>query len=351
MLADSFAEHHPGERLHVLVTDDRDGAVDPAMEPFELCRPHELPLPRLELQRMEAIYDPKELVTSIKFWQIRALLETDGVVLFLDSDVVVFAPLTELASLCAEHGVVVTPHSVEPIPLDGKTPTELQIQRSGIYNTGFIGVGAGSGAFLDWISARARRDFTLDPHAGLWFDQRWFDYVPLFFGAHVSRDRTYNVAYWNLHERLLEEDGDRYVVDGRPLSFFHFSGFDPHRPDLLTRVASRIRPADGTPLQRLCQEYSRKLFARGYEDCIGLMYGLDRTGRVRWTDERRRLYRAALVAGERGVAQRPPEPDDDAFPRWLRREARAARLARVRQRVVNRLTKDRSDASPRTSWR
>ena len=42
VLADSFAEHHPGERLHVLVTDDRDGAVDPAMEPFELCRPHEL---------------------------------------------------------------------------------------------------------------------------------------------------------------------------------------------------------------------------------------------------------------------------------------------------------------------
>jgi hypothetical protein len=42
VLADSLTEHHPGERLHVLVTDDRDRAVDPAAEPFELCRPGEV---------------------------------------------------------------------------------------------------------------------------------------------------------------------------------------------------------------------------------------------------------------------------------------------------------------------
>jgi hypothetical protein len=349
VLADSLTEHHPGERLHVLVTDDRDRAVDPAAEPFELCRPGELPLSRLERERMEAIYDAKELVTSIKFWQIRALLATDDVVLFLDSDIEIFAPLTELGSLCAEHGVVVTPHCVEPIPLDGKTPTELQIQRSGIYNTGFIGVGSGCDGFLDWISERARRHFALEPAAGLWFDQRWFDYVPLFFGAHVSRDRTYNVAYWNLHERELEDTGGDFVVDGRRLAFFHFSGFDPHRPELLTRVASRVRPPPGSPLQRLCADYARKLLARGYDECIDLPYGLERTGGVRWTDERRRLYRAALVAGERGDGPMPPEPREDALPRWLRRATRGARLARLRQRLVNRLTKDRSDVSPRTS--
>src|SRR5205807_3009823 len=109
----------------------------------------------------------------------------------------------ELGVLSAAHGVVVTPHSVEPIPLDGETPTELQIQRSGVYNTGFIGVGRDGGGFLDWICERARRDFVLDRDAGIWFDQRWFDFVPLFFDGHIERGRAYNVAYWNLHEREL----------------------------------------------------------------------------------------------------------------------------------------------------
>src|SRR5512133_1916498 len=141
VLADSFALHHPGQRLHVLLTDDDERTVDSADEPFELCRPDQLPIAADEFDRMAAAYDAKELITAIKFWQIRHLLESDDVVLFLDSDLEVFAPLSEPTELCATHGVVVTPHSVEPIPLDGETPTELQIQRSGVYNTGFIGVG------------------------------------------------------------------------------------------------------------------------------------------------------------------------------------------------------------------
>jgi hypothetical protein len=299
VLADSFALHHPGAPLHVLVTDDVERSIDAANEPFDVCHPDELPIRSDEFERMATTYDAKELVTAIKFWQIRHLLETDDVVLFLDSDVEVFSPLSDLAHLCAKHGVVVTPHSVEPIPLDGETPTEFQIQHSGIYNTGFIGIGPGSSGFVSWISERASRDFVLDADAGLWFDQRWFDYAPLFFGAHIARERVYNVAYWNLHERTLAEADGGYVVDGEPLTFFHFSGFDPHQPELVTRVASRIRPEQGSALQLLCAEYARKLLARGYDEYIDVPYGFARTavaGRLR--TYARRLRRIALGAAE-----------------------------------------------------
>lgn len=354
VLADSFARHHPGQRLHVLVTDDIHRTVRAEEEPFDLCRPDELPLAPGEFDRLAAIYDPKELVTAVKFWQTRLLLESDGAVLFLDSDVEVFSELDELAALCVTHGVVVTPHSVEPIPLDGETPTEFQIQRSGVYNTGFIGVGASGSRFLDWVCERAERDFVLDRDAGLWFDQRWFDFVPLYFSAHISRERAYDVAYWNLHERTLREHENRFYVGDDPLVFFHFSGFDPHQGNLLTRVASRIRPEPGSALGRLCGEYAEKLLGHGYDECMEVPYGFARIGPLEWTEERRRAYRQALVAADRGQAPRPPEPGDETFPDWLREVAGSDRRARTKDAFVQRLArrilrKRASDSSPRIS--
>jgi hypothetical protein len=318
VLADSLAAQHPGGRLHVLVTDDVEHAVDARKEPFDVGRPEDLPLPRLEYARMAALYEPKDLVTAVKFWQIRQLLSTDAVVLFLDSDIELFAPLDGIAELCAAHGSVVTPHSVEPIPLDGETPTELQIQRSGVFNTGFIGVSSAADAFLEWMCARARRDCILDAEAGLWFDQRWFDFVPLFFDAHIARERGYNVAYWNLHEREVAWAGEGYLAGGEPLVFFHFSGFDPHQPQLLTRVATRIRPQPGTPLAQLTAAYAQKLLAHGFDECADVVYGYERIDdRRKWTPELRRVYRDELIAAERGLAPLPPEPGEDGFGQWL----------------------------------
>ena len=58
-------------------------------------------------------------------------------------------------------------------------------------------------------------------------DQRWVDFAPSFFDHFILKDPTYNVAYWNLHERDLEWTDGRYLVNGQPLTFFHFSGFVP----------------------------------------------------------------------------------------------------------------------------
>ena len=56
-------------------------------------------------------------------------------------------------------------------------------------------------------------------------------------GRHVVLgDPTYNVAYWNLDSRpLVRVDGAVHVQDAGPLHFFHFSGYEPERPWVLSK--------------------------------------------------------------------------------------------------------------------
>jgi hypothetical protein len=316
VLAESLSAHHGGERLAVLVTDDVDRELDAAKEPFTLLRTDDLSLPPDEITQLAVVYDAKELATAFKPWLLRRLLQDEPAAIFLDPDVQVFAPLDDLLESAVEHGVLLTPHSLTPIPFDGQTPTELHVQRSGIFNTGFLGVGRSAGAFLDWFAERLRLDSIIDYSKGLFVDQRWVDFVPAYFEHLIVRDPGCNVAYWNLHERTLEERGDGIIVNGRPLRFFHFSGFDPTRPELLTWVASRIRPEPGTVLARLCNGYAERLVEHGYRELAGEPYGLATADGVRLTRARRRLYRAALRQGEQGGAP-PPAPHEPGFGEWF----------------------------------
>ena len=51
--------------------------------------------------------------------------------------------------------------------------------------------------------------------------------MPGYFDTAVVRDPEYNVAWWNLSTRTVSWDGSGYLVNGRPLGFFHFSGYSP----------------------------------------------------------------------------------------------------------------------------
>jgi hypothetical protein len=316
VLGETFAAHHSGERIAVLVTDDVERRVDPEREPFVVVRPEELGLAAGDLARMAAIYDAKELATAFKPWLLRLLLEREPAALFIDPDVQVFAPIDDLVEAAAERAILLTPHSLTPIPFDGETPNELHVQRSGIFNTGFLGVGPGAEPFLDWLADRLRLDCVIDYSRGLFVDQRWIDFVPAYFEHLVVRDPGCNVAYWNLHERTLEERDERVFVNGEALRFFHFSGFHPDRPELLTSTASRIRPARDPVLARLCTVYAELLLTHGFRDAVGEPYGLAESNGVPLSRARRRLYRAALRLAEDG-GPRPPEPHEPEFAEWI----------------------------------
>nr|MBA2793551.1 glycosyltransferase family 4 protein [Thermoleophilaceae bacterium] len=301
VLARSVTEHRPRARCFTLVIDDPDGFIDGAREPFELVG-----IPALGIDgfdRMAAMYDVLELSTAVKPWLLRHLMADRGVerIVYLDPDIRLFDPLDEVDALLHEHPVVVTPHLSEPMPRDGAKPSERDILESGSYNLGFLGLAASPAVeqLLDWWSERLETDCIVAPAQALFVDQRWIDLAPgLIEGFHVLRDPGYNVAYWNLAGRTVRRTGQSFEVNGRPLRFFHFSGFDPRLPDRLSKHQNRILLERRVAVAELCESYAESLLREGYEEALEWPYSFARLpGGVPLDRALRRTCRDAVRAG------------------------------------------------------
>jgi glycosyltransferase involved in cell wall biosynthesis len=266
VLARSLAETNPGSRLWTLVIDDFDGYLDPENEPFELLTPGEVQCDPFIHMAMR--YSVLELSTAVQPWLLRHLMrKTGGPVTYLDPDIQVYGSLQELDELAERHRVVLIPHNSRPIPQDGRKPSQVDVMIAGIYNLGYVSLAPGKEVddLLDWWADRLRRDCRVDPVWGYFVDQRWFDLAPGFVAdLAIVRDPQYNLAYWNLHEHQLENGDGVYRVDGRPLAFFHYSGFDPEHPLVLSRHQNRIDVATHSVLERLLAEYAEGLMAEGH---------------------------------------------------------------------------------------
>lgn len=302
VLAESFKETNPDGHCAVLVVDDAEGFLDPEAEPFELLTIDQIGLP--DPERMAASYSVLELSTAVKPWLLRTLLDRPGAdsIAYLDPDIKVFASLDEIERRAQEHGVVLTPHFTEPLPRDDGKPSEEDILVAGTYNLGFIGMAAGktTGDLLDWWSERLEYHCIVDPERGRFVDQRWIDLAPgLWPGIDVLRDPGFNVAYWNLPTRRLEVSAEGgYRVNGSPLKFFHFSGFNPQRPEQLSKHQTRIDLTANPVLAQICQEYGEALLERGFEEATGWPYGWAKMANgITIDDSVRLLHREAVEEG------------------------------------------------------
>jgi glycosyltransferase involved in cell wall biosynthesis/SAM-dependent methyltransferase len=304
VLAKSFARAHPDGTCHVLCIDEFSGWIDAGREPFEILGLDEIGLP--DAERMAASYDVLELSTAVKPWLLRHLLERPDIeaITYLDPDIWVAAPLSEVDHLAREHGKVLTPHFTAPLPRDGLRPSEEDILIAGAYNLGFIALGAEeeSHELLDWWAERLEHHCVVDPGNGHFVDQRWIDLIPgIWSGVHVLREPTYNVAYWNLPARRLERRGEDYLVDGEPLRFFHFSGFDPFRPTELSRHQNRIDVADFPALRTLCASHAEALLAHGHREARSWPYQWESLPNgIRLDPPARRVHREAVESGRLG---------------------------------------------------
>lgn len=305
VLASSFARYHGGDRLVVVVTDGSFESAGP--EPFDIVGTVDLGLDERELRRRASIYDAGTLAKSLKPLLLRYLLEREEVALWLDADLEIFAPLDEAVERAGSHGVVLTPHALQP---------RASARVDGAFNGGFVAVGRTGLPFVEWWAERLRRDCVFDHARDLHNDQGWLTYVPCYFEHDVLRDPGYNVAYWNLDQRELAAVADGFEVDGRPLRFFHFSGFDPVYPGRLSiyERSQRERPvSERLAVERLCTGYARRLLAGGYEAFAGLGTSFDVAASGRAIDRRERLlYRALLLEAERSGGPEPPDPFDPA---------------------------------------
>jgi glycosyltransferase involved in cell wall biosynthesis len=316
VLAESLARTHDGLRLSVVLID---GDESTTLDFADVILPWQLPLGDPgEFRRMAAIYDVVELSTALKPWAFQYLFarqdESNGEpVLYLDPDIRVYAPLDDIGELAAQHGIVLNPHTTAPLPRDDRMPTERDLLRAGTYNLGFLGVGTSAGAFLDWWAERLRRDCINAVDEGLFVDQRWIDLVPSYFAHYVLRDPGSNVAYWNLPNRRVENGNGTYRVDGVPLRFFHFSGFDADTPQLLSKHQGdnpRVSLADQPALDALCADYAKQLKRHGHSRYAKIAYRYDHAANGMHLGRTiRRAYRRELVRQEsEGITPTLPDP-------------------------------------------
>jgi glycosyltransferase involved in cell wall biosynthesis/SAM-dependent methyltransferase len=302
VLAESFKAVHPDGTCNVLVIDDPSDYLDPATEPFELVTIDQIGLP--DAERMAASYDVMEFSTAVKPWLLRHLLDRPGVdtIAYLDPDIRIFNPIDEIERRARAHRVVLTPHFTKPLPRDDLKPSEEDILIAGTYNLGFIALGASETAdsLLEWWSERLEKHCINNPAQGHFVDQRWIDLAPgLWPGIDVVRDPSFNIAYWNLPTRELSYEGGEYRVEGNPLRFFHFSGFDPRRPRELSKHQTRVDVGADPALLKICGEYAEQLLSHGFEDSVDWPYGWDHMANgIKLDRAARQLYREAAEGGE-----------------------------------------------------
>jgi len=317
----SLRKFHPDIRFSALVFDAQPGAMH---EPFETFLLSDIGLPPGEEIRMPMLYNVTELATALKPWFFRHLFARErSELLYFDPDIEIFSPVDRLAELAAKHCIVITPHTTRPMSRDKVKPSETDILGAGAYNLGFLGLNPDSTPFLDWWSERLLREAIIDPVNMRFTDQRWMDFAPGYFDAYLLKDETCNVAYWNADSRPLVWNGDRYEVANQPLCFFHFSGFRPEDPHLLSlhqQTNPRTRLSEHPALARLCREYAEKLADADYARLHRLPYGLDTApGGLKITMPMRLAYRAALQTHEETGASIPPNAftEPEKFIAWL----------------------------------
>ena len=214
--------------------------------------------------QMAFYYNVMEFSTALKPSFIRLFLKEANVV-YLDPDIEVFSPLTEIEEQLQTHDLVVTPHISRPIPDDGKIPRLLDIIRLGQFNLGFLGVRSGpeQEKLMDWWQEVLIEGASASPQLGIFTDQSWAAILVSFARrTHILRSARYNLAYWNigLHSLTWDGVGVPQTEDG-PLGFYHYSGLDRDHVTTLSKHQTREKTAPGSPLFLLLTQYLNALDA------------------------------------------------------------------------------------------
>ena len=293
VLADSFHHHHPDCAFFVLFLDSAEGYLDPAKEDF-----YSVGLSQLEIPNLSGFlfkYNILEASTAVKPYLLAHLFQKHEIrkLVYLDPDILITGSLNPLSDLLGQYSIVVTPHITSPYK-DSALPGDLEILQAGTYNLGFIGLQNGpvTGHFLPWWQRKVYHHCLIGFEQGIFVDQKWIDLVPGFIeDVKILRDPGYNVAYWNLHERRVEVDGEVMSANGQPLYFFHFSGFDPSDMKTVSKHQNRFRMKDLGDTKTLFEKYRDLVLEKGWLETKDWPYSHNFfTNGVRIPDEARRYY-------------------------------------------------------------
>lgn len=226
-LLESVGEYHPEIRFIICIVDTVKKDSLPAGD-YEIVFAEDMKLSFFK--EMCIKYSTLELNSALKPYFAKFILDENPQIdklAYLDSDILLFHRFDIVFDALEEKSIIITPHSqstIEPrFVFDDR-----DFLRSGIYNAGFFAIRRDDNAisFLEWWKGKLRNQGFFDPRRGMFAEQLWMNLIPLYFdNVLVMLHKGCNVAYWNLHERIIiKKDENYFVNDNIPLIFFHFSG-------------------------------------------------------------------------------------------------------------------------------
>jgi len=261
ILCRSLRQHHPEAVIHVALADERPAWLDLAGEPFDsVLEIRDLGIP--DWRRWTFQHSIVELATAIKPFALRRLLDLPDcrTVLYFDPDIALFSRVDDILATLATANVALTPHQTAPEHnLEAILDNEVASLKHGIFNLGFIGVSNTDEArrFAAWWSERTRLLCRAEVENGLFTDQKWINFAPVFFdGVAIVKSPRHNVATWNLTTRRMAGDFESgFAVDGLPLGFYHFTGFDSGAHAIMAIKNATTSPA----VARLIEWYAHEI--------------------------------------------------------------------------------------------
>jgi glycosyltransferase involved in cell wall biosynthesis len=276
-LAESWNAVHPEFSFFVLLLDSPQGFFHPDAENFQTVLVSDLDIPNLEDFLFK--YTVLEASTAVKPYLLEYLFRKYSIrkLLYLDPDILVYQRLDVLRKALDEANLLLIPHLLSPLPDDGRTPNDHDILQAGTYNLGFLGIrnSIESKSLLRWWCSKLYHHCIVSFQDNLFVDQRWMDMAPgLFDSVRIIREPGFNVAYWNLHERVVSV-GETVTINGGPLYFFHFSGFDPNKPWIVSKHQTRFDMKTIGDTRKLYSQYRDLLIGKGWEETSGWPYGHD----------------------------------------------------------------------------
>lgn len=303
-LWDSLRQTHPNVIFHVGLCDE-EGDCDLLTHPFEFIRISELGIQRWD--EMVSRYDITELNTALKPFIFLLLFSRypGQPIFYIDPDILAFSTFDEVfAQLESGANCVLTPHVNGPSEFSEMN--DQQFLRYGVYNMGFCVLRGVPEVrrVVSWWARRLETQCVVDLENGLFVDQKWADLFPAYIEkTAILRHPGYNVAYWNLAQRLVRQDEDGiWRVNGERLRFFHFSGNKIEKEDEFSRHSEVFTVDTIGDVRKLLKIYRNAVQGGGHAYYRGIPYAFN------WGhDGRKNVHTPSSVEAERRAnASRTP---------------------------------------------
>ncbi len=264
-LGDSLREQNPGfEYIIGLVDKLETKDIDKSKLPdYQLLEVDKINIP--DFEGMCDRYDITELNTAVKPYYFDYFLKSRPEItniVYFDPDIIVFDKLTHLEKNLEKYNIVVTPHITTPYN-DDKWQNEEDVVNTGVFNFGFVAIKRSESAekMINWWCTKLYKECVIDLCNGLFVDQHWAEFFPVFFDkVLIDKHLGNNVAYWNLHERVCSIiEGKWFINEKIPLQFFHYSGYLIAKPNEVSKYQNRIDFEHRTDIVPLFELYKNQL--------------------------------------------------------------------------------------------